>query len=161
MFNNTAYHPRTNFETERLNTTIATRVLHYGAEHYPDRDSLVERLIYSSKNQFHRSTQVTPFGLTLTRPPPGPALGSIPTARPSDRITDLPKLHLRVLHRLPYMTGKTGRDLSKAQQRYRHCSYRKYGSPLILFRIISFLCTSHRLLQRRRTNYFRIFRGQT
>ena len=66
----TAYHPKTNGQTERYNKTLEKRLRIYADDHLADWDTFVQKVTYGYNCQVHKSTGVTPFTLALTRHPP-------------------------------------------------------------------------------------------
>lgn len=70
----TAYHPQSNFQTERYNKKIIARLRHYVNELKSNWDSLFQPLTYAYNNQIHISTGTTPFSLELSRNPPNPTI---------------------------------------------------------------------------------------
>ena len=117
----TAYHPRTNGQTERFNRTIVTRLRHYVGEHQDDWDLYVQLLTYAYNAQVHRSTRTTPYSLVLTRHPPGPATVGGTTALATDASTEpeAATLRHRLLSRLRALVGRTDDHLRTAQDGYK------------------------------------------
>jgi len=66
----TTYHPQTNGQVERFNRTLASMLRHYVANDQKDWDDYLPTLAYAYNRCVHRSTNTTPFELTLTRAPP-------------------------------------------------------------------------------------------
>jgi hypothetical protein len=66
----TAYHPQFNGQVERFNRTILSQLRAYVGEHQNDWDLYHGALTFAYNNQIHTSTNVTPFELVLSRPPP-------------------------------------------------------------------------------------------
>ena len=64
------YHPQTNGRVERYNRTILAMLRNCVNEHQNDWDRYATALTYSSKCHVHRSTNMTPFNLLLSRPLP-------------------------------------------------------------------------------------------
>ena len=55
----TAYHPPTNFQAERFNRTLATRLRHYVSEQQGDWDDYVQLLTYAYNMQVHRYNRLS------------------------------------------------------------------------------------------------------
>lgn len=83
----TAYHPRTNGTTERLNMKINARLRHYGAEHRRDKEIYVLPLTNANNVQERCYTSVTPSSLVLTQHHIGPTTFSAWKALPNDATT--------------------------------------------------------------------------
>jgi len=66
----TTYHPQTNGQVERFNRTLASMLRHYVANDQKDWDDYLPTLAYAYNRCVHRTTNTTPFDLTLTRAPP-------------------------------------------------------------------------------------------
>ena len=66
------YHPQTNGQMERYNSTLIARLRHYVAEHQWNWDAFVQPLTYAYRTQVHRSTICTPMELVCSRRPNGP-----------------------------------------------------------------------------------------
>lgn len=62
----TAYHAQTNGQTEWFNKKIVAQLRQCVKKHEWDWDLFVQSLIYVYKRQVHRSTEMTPFSLSLT-----------------------------------------------------------------------------------------------
>ena len=75
----TAYHPRTNGQTERFNRTILSALRHYVNDDHRDWDDYTDILSYSYNTQTHRATGHTPFELVLSRPPRPVTISHLPT----------------------------------------------------------------------------------
>ena len=118
----TAYHPATNGQTERYNKTIVSRLRHYVNENQADWDDYLQPLTYAYNLQVHRSTRVSPFALTLSRVPPGPASVGMATSLPQDATTSLPaaRLRMRLIRQLSTLQKRTATILQKAQARYKN-----------------------------------------
>ena len=69
MFTST-YHPQTNGQVERYNSTILAMLRFYVNEHQNVWERYATALTYSYNCHVHRSTNTTPFNLVLSRPPP-------------------------------------------------------------------------------------------
>lgn len=80
----------------------------------------VQPLTYAYNTQVHRSTNVIPFSLVLSRQPPGPESTEYPTCLPTYFMTYIPvdKLRLRLHSRLSVMKAKIEANLTKSQRRY-------------------------------------------
>ena len=65
----TTYHPQTNGQAERFNRTILSAIRHYTAEHPRDWDLYTGMLTYAYNTQVHRTTNLSPFELVLSRRP--------------------------------------------------------------------------------------------
>lgn len=69
----TEYHPQTNSQAERSNSTISPRLRYYLSENQIDRDIHLLPLMYTYYIHVHRSFKVSQFSLVFTRIPPGSA----------------------------------------------------------------------------------------
>ena len=59
-----AFHPRTNGQTERFNKTLATMISHYVNGSHTDWDKYIGYLIFAFNTSVHETTGYTPFYLT-------------------------------------------------------------------------------------------------
>ena len=81
----TTYHPQCNGQVERFNRTILAALRHYIDDHPKDWDLFTDALTFAYNTQPHRSTNLAPFELVLSRPPVPlslkckPAVEEIPT----------------------------------------------------------------------------------
>ena len=64
----TTYHPQTNGQVERLNSTILASIRAFLADNTRDWSELVPMLTYAHNTQVHSSLGVAPFQLVLSRP---------------------------------------------------------------------------------------------
>lgn len=100
----TAYYLQTNGQAKRFNKTIIARLQHCVAEHLRGWDIQVQALTYTYSSQLHRSKNITPFSLVLSRQCPGsrPTAFDHPTALPTDgtATTLLYSQRARLLHRV-------------------------------------------------------------
>lgn len=69
----TECYTQTNGQAERFNTTPGLRLRYDVSDHQTDWNTYLLRLKYVYNVQIHRSVEVSPFSLALTRTPPGPA----------------------------------------------------------------------------------------
>lgn len=117
-----AYHPRTDGQTERFNEAIVQRLRHYVVEPQTEWDQYLQPLAYSYITQVHQTTGTTPFHLVLTRHPPSitlPGTADRPGTLASDeRLT--PVQHNRaVVQRPRYAMKRAGHKQTAAQRRYK------------------------------------------
>ena len=110
-----AYHPKTNGQTERYNRTIVAMLQNYVNEHQNDWDVYVGALTYAYNCHVHRSTRTTPFDLVLTRPPPEFSLHH------SARRRSTPDANARddFRQRLDLSIQKAYKSLQRTQARYK------------------------------------------
>ena len=111
----TAYHPRTNGQTERFNRTIVSALRHYVNEDNRDWDDYTDILCYSYNTQAHRATGHTPFELVLSRPPKPLIMSSLPTLQ-GQSARDLKSRFIAVLRNLFQGADAT---LQQHQQSYK------------------------------------------
>ena len=113
----TAYHPATNGQAERYNRTLAQRLRHYVSEHQDDWDDFVQPLTYAYNMQVHKTTNTTPFALSLTRHPPEPVIDA-PT-RPPSTAANPRGARARTIHALKEALAQASKSSQEAQQRYK------------------------------------------
>lgn len=117
----TAYHPRTNAQSERFNRTIITRLRHFIAEHQRNWDIYVQPLTYAYNNQVHRCTNTSPYSLFLSRHPPGPSLLRATTDTPiTGKSESSPQMIRRTIQaHILALRAKVDAHLRKSQARYK------------------------------------------
>lgn len=69
----TAYHPQTNGQAKRLNSTVISQMCHYVSEYQTDWNKYLLSFTHAYIVQVQRPIKVSSFGLALRRVPSGPA----------------------------------------------------------------------------------------
>lgn len=115
-------HTRTSGSMESYNRTLLSSPRLYVTDNKNHRDTLVQPLIYAYNCQPRRSTNVSPFSLTLTRHLLGPVTNNRPTVPPSDALKQTtPKtLRLRVLAELHKISLSVLGNLRQNQCLYKN-----------------------------------------
>ena len=113
----TTYHPRTNGQVERYNSTIVRALRHYITDHPRDWDLYADVLTYAYNCQPHSSSQIAPFELVLSNPPgpPGLSMDAMPQR------TGLSQADFRADWQawLRELMDSADAELKKAQERYK------------------------------------------
>lgn len=120
--NNTAYHPRKNWQVDKYKKMIFARLRYYVAKYQGYQNIILQPLTYAYTSKVHRSIQVSLFGVVLALHPLGAAAFTFPSAVAlilSSNVT-AGLMRSRLLARLPLMTDKGDDWLIAAQNR---CSY--------------------------------------
>jgi len=86
----TAYHPRTNGQTERMNRVIEDTLRHYISPTQDDWDTHLPLIEFAINNSVNASTRETPFYLVYHRHPNTPFTAMLPT-RPSSKVPGVTK----------------------------------------------------------------------
>ena len=121
----TTYHPQTNGQVERFNRTMLAAIRHYLGDHPRDWDEYTHALTFAYNSQVHRSTQLAPFDLVLSRSPRSLSFEAKPD------MTGVPEASFREqwLKRLEILMGTASKNLEKTQQRYKRDFDRRLGVP--------------------------------
>ena len=114
-FFTTTYHPQTNGQVERYNSTIVQALRHFVSDHPREWDLYAGPLTYAYNSQPHSSTQVAPFELVLSNPPGPPGMA------PDPLDAEIPPAQFRLDWQqwLSHLLKSSDEALKKAQQRYK------------------------------------------
>lgn len=132
----TSYQPQRNGQTERYNKTISYRLRHYLAENKRYFDHYLQLLTYAYNAQIHRSTNMAPVRLMLSRKPPRP--NKVTTMNFPLDITKAPPMeHLatRFMARMTTMRATEKAKIIKKQLRYK-ADYDEDLMPLKEFHVV-------------------------
>ena len=113
------YHPQTNGQTERYNSSIIARLRHYVAEHQRNWDTFVQPLTYAYNTQVHRSTKCTPLELVTSRQPNGPL--PFPAMRTSEDPLSAEQFKIGLLTHLRSLMDRARTNTQRSAE-----SYKKY-----------------------------------
>ena len=113
----TTYHPRTNGQVERYNSTIVRALRHYISDHPREWDLYVDALTYAYNCQPHSSTKIAPFELVLSNPP-GPTVLDF-TAMPKKTTQSKRDFRAQWQDWLRTMLDSADAALDQAQTRYK------------------------------------------
>ena len=110
----TTYHPQTNGQVERYNRTLKAAIRSYLDEHPTDWDLYTSSLTYAYNCLPHSSTDLAPFELVLSRPPPPLALKNEPRSYKHPQ-----EARIKWKEWLEKALSGAKNRLMKAQQRYK------------------------------------------
>lgn len=111
----TTYHPQTNGQCERFNSTLLSTVRKHTEDHPKDWDLYTSMMTFAYNTQVHESTGVSPFELVLSRAP-----NAFQIEEPDPDIPMSKKeTEARWLARLKLLTEKHRDELEKRQWRYQ------------------------------------------
>lgn len=133
----TSFHPQTNGQKERYNKTMAARLRHYVAGNQRDWDKYLQPLTYAYNIQVHRSTNMAPCGLVLSRKPPGPNTVTKMKNFPPDmnNVSPAARLVIRLMVRMTAMIKTAKYNMSKAKLIYKSDYYKKV-TPIKDFHVL-------------------------
>ena len=112
----TTYHPQTNGQVERCNSTILASLRHYVAEHPKGWDLFSDAMTYAYNTQAHESTSVAPFELVLSPPSAPLAFEATPSI---DQISDEVQYHKKWTTYAKALTSSARKEMEKRQLRYK------------------------------------------
>ena len=113
---NTTYHPQCNGQVERFNRTILASLRHYVGEHPKDWDLFSDALTFAYNTQAHKSTNLAPFELVLSRPPPPVALQGEPQL---NNVQGSSQFHTKWKEWLRALMSTASTEMAKNQARYK------------------------------------------
>lgn len=112
----TAYHPQTNGQTERFNRTMLAGLRAFVGTHPRTCHEYAGTLTYAYNTQVHATTDMPPFDLFISRPPPP----SFVRREPSSADAPEPRLErLRFIKDLRRLTAMAASKSIKANSRYK------------------------------------------
>jgi transposase InsO family protein len=111
-----AYHPKCNGQTERLNRTVFSMPVHDVSKQQDVWDKNVAVHVFGYNTQVHSSTGLSPFELVLSRPPAVPILETHSMIASGKTKVEFRKSFLATVQEL---SKRTKEKLHEAQYRYK------------------------------------------
>jgi len=114
----TPYHPQTNGQVERFNTTLVSQLRHYVQEHQRTWDRCITLLVTAYNSQVHTSTKEIPFSFVSPRRIPTLALERFPH-HDSDVSLSAEDTKVQFIEHLKELLPRVRKTLAKSQALYK------------------------------------------
>lgn len=99
----TAYHPRTNGQTERMNRIVEETIRHYVSPTHDDWDEHLSQIEFAINNAHHEGLHNTPFYMNYRRNPLTPLTAQLPVAS-TDNSGRIPKVYQLTRNQTVFLT---------------------------------------------------------
>ena len=116
----TAYHPRTNGQTERMNRVVEDAIRHYVSPTLDDWDEHLPQIEFAINNSHHEGLKNTPFYMNYRRNPLTPLTAQLPKRTPAQNDPGrIPKVYQLTRNQTVFLT-RARRCLQSAQDRQKY-----------------------------------------
>jgi hypothetical protein len=115
----TAYHPRSNGQTERMNRIVEDTIRHYVSPTLDDWDEHLPQVEFAINNSHHEGLKNTPFYLNYRQHPRTPLTSQLPTRSTAQDSGKIPKVYQLTRDQMVFLT-RARRCLQSAQDRQKY-----------------------------------------
>ena len=115
----TAYHPRSNGQTERMNRIVEDMIRHYVSPTHDDWDEHLTQIEFAINNAHHEGLKNTPFYMNYRRNPLTPLTAQLPVASSASSAGKIPKVYQLTRNQTIFLT-RARRCLQSAQDRQKY-----------------------------------------